>query len=76
MYVLIKLILTYYYFQYSLPKEERRNMSLLYNKMTIEELSQIAPNVSFLLFIFVSLKILLHKEVVELHMHFLECYIH
>jgi hypothetical protein len=42
----IKLILTLYYFQYSLPKEERRNMSLLYNKMTIEELSQIAPNVS------------------------------
>ena len=32
--------------QYSLPREERRNMSSLYNKMTVEELSQLAPNVS------------------------------
>ncbi|XP_054166758.1 neprilysin-2-like [Oppia nitens] len=33
---------------YSLPKEERRNMSLLYNKMTIDELTIIAPNTDWI----------------------------
>jgi len=29
---------------YSLPREERRNISLLYNKMTITDMSKLAPN--------------------------------
>lgn len=32
--------------QYSLPREERRNISLLYNKVTVAEMSVLAPNVS------------------------------
>ena len=32
--------------QFSLPREERRNISLLYNKMTVSEMSSLAPNVS------------------------------
>lgn len=32
--------------QFSLPREERRNISSLYNKMKLSELSSVAPNVS------------------------------
>lgn len=32
--------------QFSLPREERRNISLLYNKMTVAQMSSLAPNVS------------------------------
>jgi len=33
--------------KFSLPREERRNISLLYNKMTINDMSKLAPNVSY-----------------------------
>jgi len=34
-----------YLFKYSLPREERRNISLLYNKMNISEVTRLAPKV-------------------------------
>ncbi|RWS10237.1 membrane metallo-endopeptidase-like 1 [Dinothrombium tinctorium] len=32
---------------YSLPREERRNISLLYNKMNISEIQKLAPNIDW-----------------------------
>lgn len=39
------------FFQYSLPKEERRNISKLYNKMTIGELQTMVPEIPWLEYI-------------------------